>query len=145
MITLTIIYTDASCDTKLHICAWAYIIKTQNGKTVIQTGHYRNCEVISGEVLAVVKALGRCKSMSGRIQVYSDLLQISEAATSRKKSHWHKWFKKVPAWAALLTCLETYNLRLNISHVNRAENLAHQYAKGELMRLRIQLQENLNN
>lgn len=139
---MTIIYTDASCDEKLNICAWAYIIKTQTGKTLIQTGHYKGRKVISGEVLAIVKALGRCKSMSGKIQVYCDPLQISEAFSNRKKSHWRKWFKKVPAWAALWACLETYNLRLNISRVKRTENLAHSYAKGELKRLRAQLQGN---
>lgn len=133
---MTTIYTDASFDPELHICAWAYVIVGDNEETLVQTGHCKNCTNISGEIFAVVEALEGCRQLNDSIKLYCDYIHISKEYKKRKESRWRKLSKKTPAWSALWTCISDRHFRLTIKYIDHKANPAHKHAYSELKRVR---------
>lgn len=130
------VYTDASFDPKRRICAWAYVIISEDEKALVQTGHYKNCTNISGEILAVVEALERCKAFDDSIKVYSDYIYISKEVRKNKEARWRKLSKKTPAWSALWTCMNDYPSCPVVCYINHKKNPAHKYAYAALKKAR---------
>lgn len=132
---MTTIYCDASCDIKQGLYAWACIVISQKGKTIVYTGQINPHTTDYCELLAVIKALGKVKSYRGQILLYTDLKSIVDDLKNPNKKR-RKTLRKYGEWTTFCNYFKRYKNKLSVQYIPRNQNFAHIYAKAALNRLR---------